>query len=185
MRHAKSFVSGVDAVFGVAQQRPASGGQLHPDLVGPAGEKLAFQQRDAAPALQNLIPHRGFPSVFIAARSSANHPDGIFVAVLEQPVRKNCFLGGGDAVDQAQIVFLHLAQADFFIQNPQSLRRFGGHDDAAGIAVDAVAQSRREGLLLIRVPLPLLIEIGFDMVDQRIRSALVVFMDHHARPFVA
>ena len=32
---------------------------------------------------------------------------------------------------------------------------------------------------------PFLKQVGLDVVDQRIGGAFVVFMDHHARPFVA
>ena len=42
----------------------------------------------------------------------------------------------------------------------------GGHDDAAGVAVDAVAQGRSKGVLVPGIPLLLLVEVGLNVGDE-------------------
>ena len=59
-----------------------------------------------------------------------------------------------------------------------------GDDDAAGVAVDAVAQRGSEGVLPAGVPLPLLIEVRLDVVDECVHLLRLVSVDHQPRPLV-
>ena len=60
----------------------------------------------------------------------------------------------------------------------------GGHDDAAGVPVDAVAQGGGEGMLVPGVPLPLLIEIGLDVGDEGVHLLVFVRVAEQAGGFV-
>ena len=53
-------------------------------------------------------------------------------------------------------------------------------DDAARVAVDAVAQRGGKGIFLARLPLALLVEIGEQMVDERIDLLPLVGVDDHS-----
>ena len=70
-------------------------------------------------------------------------------------------------MDDAQIPLVDLPVLDFLVQNAQRLGVFCGDDDAACVAVDAVAQSRGKCVLLSRPPLALGIEIRLNVIDER------------------
>ena len=70
------------------------------------------------------------------------------------------------------------------IHHPQGLGSLGGDDDAAGVAVDAVAQSGGEGVFLIGGPLLLLVEVGLDVGEQRVDPFRLVRVDHQTGPLV-
>ena len=57
----------------------------------------------------------------------------------------------------SKIIFGDLAVADLVVQNAQRLGVFRRDDDAAGVAVDAVAKRRGKGVFPPGVPLFLLI----------------------------
>ena len=56
--------------------------------------------------------------------------------------------------------------------------------EAAGVAVDAVAQGRSKGVLVPGVPLLLLVEVGLDMGDEGAHLFVLVRVAQQARPFV-
>ena len=70
-------------------------------------------------------------------------------------------------MDDAEIAFFDLTVFDLLIEDAKSLRIFRRDDDAAGVAVDAVAERGRERILLARPPFALGIEIGLNVIDQR------------------
>ena len=86
----------------------------------------------------------------------------------------------GAAEADAEVEFGQLAFADLFVQDAQRLGVLRRDDDAARVAVDAVAQRGREGVLLARLPFALLIEIGEQMVDERIDLLPLVGVDDHS-----
>ena len=59
-----------------------------------------------------------------------------------------------------------------------------GDDDAAGVAVDAVAQSRGERRRVVRIPCARLVKISLDVGDERVAVALFVRVHDHARRLV-
>ena len=73
---------------------------------------------------------------------------------------------------------------DLLVHDPQRLGVLGGDDDAAGVAVDAVAQGGGEGVLPLGVPLLLLIEVGLDMVDEGVDLLRLVGVDHQTGALV-
>ena len=70
-------------------------------------------------------------------------------------------------MDDAQIPLVDLTVLDLLVQDAQRLGVFRGDDDAAGVAVDAVAQRGRERMLLARAPLAFGVEIRLNVVDER------------------
>ena len=74
----------------------------------------------------------------------------------------------GAAEADAEVEFGQLAFADLFVQDAQCLGVLRRDDDAARVAVDAVAQRGSKDIFLARLPLALLVEIGKQMVDERI-----------------
>ena len=75
---------------------------------------------------------------------------------------------------------MKLTIPDLFVEDTQRLRVLGGDDDAAGVAVDAVAQGRGEGVLPLRIPLALLVEVRLDVVDEGVDLLRLVGVDHKA-----
>ena len=62
---------------------------------------------------------------------------------------------------------------------------FRGDDDAAGIAIDPVAEGGSERIFRFRVPLLLLIQVRLDLGDQSIDILMLVRMAEQAGAFVA
>ena len=71
-------------------------------------------------------------------------------------------------MDDAEVAFVDLTVFDLLVQDAQRLGGLGGDDDAAGVAVDAVAERGRECMLLARAPLALGVEVGLNVVDERL-----------------
>ena len=79
---------------------------------------------------------------------------------------------------------MYLAVADLVVEDAQRLGVLGGDDDAAGVAVDAVAQRGGEGVFLARPPFALLGEVGLDVGDERVVVPDARAVAQHARLFV-
>ena len=75
-------------------------------------------------------------------------------------------LGLGRPFHDGQIPLVDLPILDLLIHHPQGFRRLGGDHDAPGVPVNPVAQRRGEGVFFPGTPLPLLIQIGLDVVNQ-------------------
>ena len=100
--------------------------------------------------------------------------------ILEQEALHTPLCRPGPPHSDAEIGFLQLVTLYFFIDGPQRLRIFCGDDNPSGVAVDAVAQRRGKGVLLLGVPLLFLVEVRLNMVDEGIDLLRFVCMDHHA-----
>ncbi len=74
------------------------------------------------------------------------------------------------AENDAQIAFLQLVGFDAVVEDAQRLGRFRGDDDAARVAVDAVAQRGRERRGGVRVPRAGAVQIRLNVRDERIVS---------------
>ena len=77
-----------------------------------------------------------------------------------------------------------MAVANLVVQEAQRFSDFRRDDDAASVAVDAVAEGGGEGVLLAWPPLALLIEVGEHVVDERIDFLVLVGVGKHARGLV-
>ena len=87
-------------------------------------------------------------------------------------------------MDDAQIIFLDFPFLQLLVEHPQSHRRLGGNDDAAGVAVDAVDQRRRKALLVGGVVFPLFVQIALDAEDEGVGVFVVVGVHQQTRLFV-
>ena len=87
-------------------------------------------------------------------------------------------------MDNGQVELGDLPVPDLLVKDAQGLGVLGGHDDAAGVAVDAVAEGRSKGVLVPGVPLLLLVEIGLNMGDEGVHLFVLVRVAQQARPFV-
>ena len=154
---------------------------LDADLVRAPGEQMALHQAQRPLGAQQLIVgDRG-----LGARLGAVLDiDLVLLRVLEQVVLQPPLRGLRAPVYGAEIVFLDLAVADLVVEDAQRLGVFRSDDDAAGVAVDAVAERGGEGILLPRAPLALLCEIGLDVRDQRVVVPDPGAVAEHARLLV-
>lgn len=123
------------AVEGVAQQRMALGGQVHPDLVGAAGLEPAFQQADPLPGevLQGPVAGRRW--------LAAAHDHGHLLAVARAAADVAGDLAGRRprlAPDQRQVAALDGPGRELLHQALVRLLGLGGDDQAAGVLVQAV-----------------------------------------------
>jgi len=87
-------------------------------------------------------------------------------------------------VDNGQVELGDLPVPDLLVKDAQGLGVLGGHDDAAGVAVDAVAQGRSKGVLVPGIPLLLLVEVGLNVGDEGVHLFVLVRVAQQARPFV-
>ena len=71
-------------------------------------------------------------------------------------------------MDDAEVAFVDLTVFDLLVQEAQRLGGLGGDDDAAGVAVDAVAERGREGMFFAGTPFTLGVEVGLNVVDERL-----------------
>ena len=159
----------------------AGGGELGADLVGAAGEQLALHQGQAAGGLQGAVAGGGAPP---AGDGMGEHLHLGPVLVLQQKALQRPPGRAHAAVDDGQVVFGDLPVPDLLVEHPQGLCVLGGHDDAAGVPVDAVAQGGGEGMLVPGVPLLLLIEVGLDVGDEGVDLLVLVGVAEQAGPLV-
>ena len=170
------------SVLAIAQQRVSGVGKLGTDLVGPAGDELALHQTEAVPRIQDLVV--GLTALGTGLGLVADE-DTVFLGILEQIPLEAPLFALGHALDDGKIPLVQLPVLDLLVHDPQGLGGLGGDDDAAGVPVDAVAERRGEGVLPSRAPLPLLVEVGLDVVDEGAAVLrAVVGMDGKTGPLV-
>ena len=169
------------AVFPVAKQRTSGMAELRADLVRAPGDKAALHKRETPVGCDRFILRHG------GLRPGAGRIvdiDLVILRVLEEiPLEPS---GGGArcADDGGEIDLLDLAVFDLFIHDAQRLGVFRRDHDAAGIAVDAIAERGRKAVLPRRVPLALCAEIRLDIGDERIPAPLPRAVAEDARLFV-
>ena len=165
------------AVLAVPQQRAAQVRHGGADLMGAAGLQPDLHQAQFPPALQHLIVGDGG---LAAGDRLVVHGDLLFLLVLQQealhPALRPLRAPHGDA----QVALVQLPAADLLVDDAQRLGVLGGDDDAPGVAVDAIAQGRGEGVLPPGVPLPFLVQVRLDVVDECVDLLRLVGVDHQA-----
>ena len=149
--------------------------------MGPARQQAALYQRQRPPGLQGLIERHGG---LAAGDGAAVEGDLLFDLILQKKALDLPLGRLGTAHGDAEVGFFDLVIPDLLVEDAQRLGVFGGDDDAAGVAVDAVAKGRGKGVFPPGVPLPLLVEIGLDVVDEGIDLLRLVGVDHHAGALV-
>ena len=139
-------------------------GKLRTDLMGTAGDQLAFHKTESVFGNQSLIVGlTGFTSGLRCIGDE--YP--VFLGVFEKIAFQTSFTGLWCTFHNGQIPLIQFTVLDLLIHDPQSLCGFCCDDYAAGISVDAVAQCRGEGIFLSGAPFPFLVQVSLDMVDQR------------------
>ena len=83
-----------------------------------------------------------------------------------------------------QIEFLHLARPYAFVHLAQCGGVFGCNDYSAGVAVYAVAEGRRKGLLRCGIVFAFLTKICPQVHEKGVVSALVILMHEDARTLI-
>ena len=146
-----------------------------------AGQQPALDEREPHGRAQRAVfRHGGLGTGLRLFR----HVDLVFHCVLEQIPLQPSLSGPRPAADDAEVGFFNLAAADLVVQNAQRLGVFRRDDDAAGVAVDAVAQRGGEGIFRLRVPLAGLAQVGLDVRDERVPAPLARAVAQHAGLFV-
>ena len=112
------------------------------------------------------------------------HGHLLFLLILQQEAGYLPLWGTGTAQGDAQVALVDLPVPDLLIDDAQGLGIFGGDDEASGVAVDAVAQGRGKGVLPPGVPLPFLVKVRLDVIDEGVDLLRLVGVDHQPRPFV-
>ena len=151
------------------------------DLMGAAGFQPHLHQRKLAPAIQRLI---GGDGGFAAGNRLIPHGDLLFLLILHQKDLDPALGRPGRAHGDAQIPLVDLTVPDLLIDDPQRLGVFGGDDDAAGVAVNTVAQGGGEGVFPLGIPLPLLVQVCLNVVDEGVDLLRLVGVYHQPRPLV-
>ena len=128
-------------------------------------EQLDLDEGETVARFQRFVERDGAASVRHGMVIDAH---GVRFAVLAQEAFDAALRRLGAAEADAEVEFGQLAFADLFVQDAQRLGVFCRDDDAARVAVDAVAQRGSKDIFLARLPLALLVEIGKQMVDERI-----------------
>ena len=94
------------------------------------------------------------------------HINLIFLGILKNIPAERSLCRNGLPVDDTKIIFFDLPLLDLLVHDPQGFRVFRGDHDAAGVAVNAVAQGRGKGMLFFGPPFALLIGIRLNICDQ-------------------
>ena len=110
--------------------------------------------------------------------------DFLFLFVLQQKALNPPLRPLGTAHGDAEIELFQLMSPDLLIDDPQRLGVFGGNNNAAGVAVNTVAQSRGKGVFPLGIPFPLLVKICLNVVDEGIDFFRFVRMDGHTGTLV-
>ena len=165
LRLAEGLVFSLAAILAVTQKGPARVGHLGANLVGASGVESAFHKAETVGAFYKLIVRN---SGFGTGLRAVFHINLIFLGVLENIALQPAFGGLGSAVDYAEIALIYLPVADFVVEYAQRFRVFCGNDDAAGVAVNAVAKGRGEAMLLSGSPFALLVGVGLNIGDESV-----------------
>lgn len=104
------------------------------------------------------------------------HVNPVFLLVLEQVTLQRSLLSVQFAEHKAEIAFMQLAVFHLGIQYAQGRRVFGGDDNTARVAVDAVDECGGKRLLAGGIIFPFFIEIPFDAGDEGINVFVLVRM---------
>ena len=151
------------AVFAVTKKGMAGVGELGPDLMCTAGDQLAFHQGKTVPGGKGAVIGLTGSGTGLGG---IGDEDPVLLGVLEKIAFQRAVPGLGGAFDDGQVPLIQFPVFDLLIHDPEGFGSLGGDDDAAGIPVDAVAKGGCEGVFFPGAPLPLLVEIGLDMIDE-------------------
>ena len=155
--------------------------ELCADLVRPPGDEPALHERETPVRRErSVFRHGGFRP---RARRIVDI-DLIVLRVLEEIPLEPSGSGTRHADNGGKIDLLNLAVFDLFVHNAQRLGIFCRDHDAAGVAVDAVAERRRKAVLPRRVPLAFRAEIRLNVCDERVPAPLPRAVTEDARLFV-
>ena len=145
-----------------------------------ARAQQALAEREAVPLVHRAVIGDG---LLRAGLRAAQHARALLPRLLHQVVAQRALRVLHAAVHGAQVVLFHLAPADLRVHRAQRLPVLGEDDDAAGEAVDAVAQRRGEAARL-RLPLALLVEVGLRIGQQRVHLFALVGVADEPGPLV-
>lgn len=144
----------IPAVFSVPQQRVACCGELGADLVSASGHQLTLYQGQSVFHLKGPIKGHGGASAGDWMRVDRHLVPGlIFDDVALQLSGQRSHL----SVDGAEVIFLDLPILYLLVHDAQGLCGLCSDNDAAGIAVNPVAESWCKGVFLFRIPLIFLV----------------------------
>ena len=169
------------SILPVSQQRVPRVREGRPDLMGPARQKLRLHKTQRPLVSDGAVEgNSGLPP----RNGAVVDGNPLFSLVLQQealqlPLRR---LHGSQS--HAEVFFGNLPIPDLCRQYPQGFGVLRRNHDAAGVAVDAVAQGRGESVLPFGVPLPLLVEIGLDVVDEGVHLLRLIRVDHQSGTLV-
>ena len=104
----------------------------------------------------------------------------LFLLIFQQKALHPAFRLPWPTYSDAEVALVQFPVPYLLVDDPQCLGVLGRDDDAAGIAVDTIAQRRRKGIFPLGVPLPFLIQICLDVVDEGIHLLRLVGVDHHS-----
>ncbi len=154
---------------------------MRTDLVRPSRHQFHFQQGQIP-----LLPHHAvLGDNFLVARPfRIADRYGIVRGVLAQISVQGVCVFRHFPVHHAVIELPHLVVADFFVHFPQGNRVLCGNHNASRVAVDAVAERGREGLLGGGVVFPLLRQVRPDVQNQRILPCGGILVNQHPGAFV-
>ena len=149
--------------------------------MGAARLQADLQQAQLTPGVQHPVVGDGG---LAAGDGAVVHGHLLFLLVLQQKALHPALRLLGTAHGDAEVALVQLPAADLLVEDAQGLRVLGGDDDAAGVAVDAVAQGGGKGVLPLGVPLPLLVEVRLNVVDESVDLLRLVGVYHQPRPLV-
>ena len=108
------------------------------------------------------------------------HGHLLFLLIFQQKALHPAFRLFRPACGNAEVALVQFQVPYLLVDDPQCLGILSGNDNAAGIAVDTIAQRRRKGIFPLGVPLPFLVQIRLDVVDEGVHLLRLVGVDHHS-----
>ena len=151
------------------------------DLMRSAGEQFDLQKGIAVVFVKNGIARCNF------ARADTS-PIGNVHAVLsfvffEIPFEQRTFFYEG-AVYDTQIVFVNFPPLELLVENAQGGGVFGGNDNAACVAVDAVDECGHKAVFVLRVIFPFFKQIALHAENEGVTVFVLIRMHQKPRGLV-
>ena len=150
---------------------------LRANLVRASGQQLAFYETQPIPMRQRAVFRQRVLRAFLIAQA---HAHLFLIRRFDDVIVHRARLAAEFAKRDAVIVFFDLARANLIVDDVHRRFGLGGDHDAAGEAIDAVAQRGRKRALIHRIILTLLIQIRLNVGQQGVYLFGRVRMRHQS-----
>ena len=154
---------------------------VRPDLVSTTGMQQHLAKREGRSAVQNRVFR---DDLFFTVVLPIADADGIRPFILAVIGGQHGVTRLRRALYRAQIELFDLSVANLLIHHAQRPGIFGGDDDSAGVAVDAVAQRGSKAVFFVGIIFAFFIQVALHAQIERVAVVAAVLVTDDADLFV-